>query len=140
MKYEAKVTAIGESVLSFMKIRNSIIIFDNDVPYAYENMVVSHTKSTLTQPIEVGDKLLIADEEYQVSDVGSEANQTLKEHGHCTLVFGVGIKAEMPGQIALEGKKVPRIMIGDMIRFVQYEGRLLSAQRHRPADLGRLHR
>ena len=45
MKYEAKVTAIGESVLSFMKIRNSIIIFDNDVPYAYENMVVSHTKS-----------------------------------------------------------------------------------------------
>lgn len=118
MKYEAKVTAIGESVLSFMKIRNSIIIFDNDVPYAYENMVVSHTKSTLIQPIEVGDKLLIADEEYQVSDVGSEANQTLKEHGHCTLVFGVGIKAEMPGQIALEGKKVPRIMIGDMIIFL----------------------
>ena len=118
MKYEAKVTAIGESVLSFMKIRNSIIIFDNDVPYAYENMVVSHTKSTLTQPIEVGDKLLIADEEYQVSDVGSEANQTLKEHGHCTLVFGVGIKAEMPGQIALEGKRVPRIMIGVMIIFL----------------------
>lgn len=118
MKYEAKITAIGDSVLSFMKIRDSIIIFDSDVPYAYENMVVSHTKGTLMQPVEAGDTLLIADEEYKVNDVGNEANHTLQEHGHCTLVFGIGKKAEMPGQIALEGKKVPRIMVGDMIIFL----------------------
>ena len=39
MKYEAKITSIGESVLTFMKVRNSLILFNNDVPYAYENMV-----------------------------------------------------------------------------------------------------
>lgn len=117
MKYEAKITSIGESVLTFMKVRNSLILFNNDVPYAYENMVVSHTKGTLTKPIEAGDKLIIAEEEYRVNDVGAEANQTLQEHGHCTLVFGIGQKAEMPGQIALEGEKVPRIMVGDTIAF-----------------------
>ena len=78
MKYEAKITSIGESVLTFMKVRNSLILFNNDVPYAYENMVVSHTKGTLTQPIEAGDTLVIAEEAYRVNDVGAEANQTLR--------------------------------------------------------------
>lgn len=54
----ASVTAIGDSVLSFIKVRGSIIIFDKDVPYAYENMVVSHTKGTLKEDIVPGDKLI----------------------------------------------------------------------------------
>ena len=117
MKYEAKITSIGESVLTFMKVRNSLILFNNDVPYAYENMVVSHTKGTLTQPIEGRRHAGYCRRSYRVNDVGAEANQTLKEHGHCTLIFGIGQKAEMPGQIALEGEKVPRIMVGDTITF-----------------------
>ena len=54
----ASVTAIGDSVLSFIKVRGSMIIFDKDVPYAYENMVVSHTKGTLKEDIVPGDKLI----------------------------------------------------------------------------------
>lgn len=118
MKYEATITAIGESVLSYMKIRDSLILFDKDVPPAYESMVVSHTKSQLVADIAAGDKLIIADREYTVSDVGDTANENLREHGHVTLVFGQNKKAEMPGQIALEGMGVPRVMIGDNIIFL----------------------
>lgn len=116
MKYKATVTAIGDSVLSFIKVRGSIILFDKDVPYAYENMVVSHTKGMLKEDIIPGDKLILADWEYTVTDVGSEANKTLREHGHCTLVFGDHKKAEMPGQITLQGP-APRLMVGDSILF-----------------------
>lgn len=118
MKYEVTVTAIGDSVLSFMKIRNSIIIFDNDVPPAYEGMVVSHTKGEVTADIEVGDTLIMADREYKVTGVGEEANKNLREHGHITLIFGEGRTVEMPGQIALDGKAAPRFMIGDSIMFL----------------------
>lgn len=117
MKYEATVTALGDSVLSFMKIRDSLILFDKDVPPAYENMVVSHTKGKLTEDIVPGDRLIIADREYTVSDVGEAANQTIREHGHVTLVFGRK-KAEMPGQITLEQSNAPRVMIGDNIIFL----------------------
>lgn len=117
MKYEATVTAIGDSVLSFMKIRDSLILFDKDVPPAYENMVISHTKGELAEDIVPGDRLIIADREYTVTDVGQVANQTLREHGHVTLVFNQE-KTEMPGQIALKGGHAPRIMIGDVILFI----------------------
>ena len=44
MKYEVTVTGIGDFVLPFMQTRESVILFNKDVPYEYENMVVSHTK------------------------------------------------------------------------------------------------
>lgn len=117
MKYEATVTALGDSVLPFMKIRDSLILFDKDVSPAYENMVVSHTKGKLTEDIVPGDWLIFADREYTVSDVGQIANQTIREHGHVTLVFGKK-KTKMPGQIALEQSGAPRLMIGDNIIFL----------------------
>lgn len=118
MKYEATVTAIGDLVLSFMKIRSSLILFDKDVSPAYENMVISHTKGELKEDIVPGDRLIMADREYTVSDVGEIANQTLREHGHVTLIFGRNKKVEMPGQIALAESGVPRVMIGDSIMFL----------------------
>lgn len=117
MKYTAVVTSIGDSVLQFLQIRNSIIIFDKDVPYAYENMVVSHTKNHLNENIVIGDTLCIGNMKYNVLDVGNCANDTLRQNGHCTIVFNQGCPVEMPGQIAVEGQALPRIMIGDIISF-----------------------
>ncbi|WP_298462749.1 PTS glucitol/sorbitol transporter subunit IIA [uncultured Mitsuokella sp.] len=117
MKYEVTVTAIGDFVLQLMRTRDAIIIFDKDVPYHYMNMVVSHTKSQVREDIVPGDKLYIAGSEYTVTDVGSEAMETLRAHGHVTLVFSGRDKVEQPGQIMLSGGGAPRLMVGDTIRF-----------------------
>lgn len=99
MKYEVTVTAIGDFVLPFMQTRESVILFDKDVPYEYENMVVAHTKATLSADIVPGDKVSLADRSYTVTAVGAEAMKTL------------------PGQIMVKGEGVPRFMVGDVIRF-----------------------
>lgn len=117
MKYEVTVTSIGDFVLQLMMTRESIILFDKDVPYEYQNMVVSHTKSKLMADIVPGDTCFIADREYQVTAVGEVALQTLREHGHCTLLFSGKDKTEQPGEIILQGQGVPRMMVGDRIRF-----------------------
>lgn len=117
MKYEATVTGIGDYVLPFMQTRESVILFNKDVPYEYENMVVSHTKGEVRADIVPGDRLQIADRSYTVTAVGSEAMHTLREKGHCTIVFTGAAETEQPGQIMVRGEGVPRIMVGDTIRF-----------------------
>ena len=113
MKYEVTVTAIGDFVLPFMQTRESVILFNKDVPYEYENMVVAHTKAELA-----ADKVSLADRSYTVTAVGDKAMQTLRENGHCTIVFTGKDTVEQPGQIMVKGDGVPRFMVGDVIRFM----------------------
>ena len=76
-----------------MQTRESVILFDKDVPY----MVVAHTKATLSADIVPGDKVSLADRSYTVTAVGAEAMKTLREHGHCTIVFTGKDVVEQPG-------------------------------------------
>ena len=46
-----------------------------------------------------------------------EAMKTLRENGHCTIVFTGMDAVEQPGQIMVKGDGVPRFMVGDVIRF-----------------------
>lgn len=117
MKYQVTVTAIGDFVLQFLKIRDSLIIFNKDVPYHYKNMVISHTKGKLKEDICVGDTLSLGGVEYIVTAVGEEAMKTLRENGHCTLVFTGKDQVEQPGQIMVSGPIMPRVMVGDIITF-----------------------
>ena len=103
MKYEATVTAIGDFVLPFMQTRESVILFNKDVPYEYENMGGAHTKGELSADIVPGDRLTLADRSYTVTAVGDEALHTLRELGHCTLSFKGGGTAGRPGCIMLQG-------------------------------------
>ena len=117
MKYRVTFTAIGNFALQLLKNRRSLIIFDKDVHYSYEDVVISHTKGTLNADICAGDRLVIAERTYTVSDVGEDANANLRESGHVTLRF-VEESSEavvQPGEILLVGSGLPRIMVGDTL-------------------------
>ena len=118
MKYEVTITNIGDFSLQLLKLRESMILFDKDVSYEYMDMVIAHTIGKLEGDVLVGDKMVIADREYTITAVGDEAMKTLKEHGHCTLVFDGKDKVDQPGQIALQGTGVPRVMVGDTISIL----------------------
>ena len=117
MKYEVTITSIGDHVLQLMQMRESMILFDKDVPYQYSEMVVAHTKGILKEDLVVGDTLHIAGLDYQITAIGENALQTLREHGHFTLVFDGKETVEQPGQIAIHGAAIPRVMVGDLVQF-----------------------
>ncbi|EKU71261.1 PTS glucitol/sorbitol transporter subunit IIA [Selenomonas sp. F0473] len=119
VKYRVAFTAIGDFALQLLQTRGSLIIFDKDVPYAYENMVLSHTKGDLKEDVAPGDTVLIAEREYTVARVGADANKNLRTHGHATLLFAESDDSEelRPGEILLTGARFPRIMVGDLLEI-----------------------
>lgn len=115
MKYKVQITAIGDFVLDLMHNRDSIVIFNKDVPAALSNVVVSHTIAPLKEDPAVGDNVVIADREYTIRAIGEDAIRTLRENGHVTFIFGDDREIQQPGEIVLGGDKAPRIMVGDSI-------------------------
>ena len=105
MKFRSKITGNGPDAFAFLgdPETNFIIIFNNDAPPALEELCVLHEPAELLADVETGDTFVIANKVFNVSAVGSEANETLRGLGHCTVDFKGGPEAERPGCIMLEG-------------------------------------
>ena len=121
MKYQVKVTGLGEDALAFWgeDDNNFIIIFNEDAPPELADLSVLHTKGELKEPPAVGDTLKICDKSFKITAVGYEALKTLPELGHCTIDFRGGSEPDRPGCIMVEGDELlpEDIKIGGMIEI-----------------------
>ena len=115
IKYDVTVTAVGNLARTFLENNNSIIILDEGIRPNLADMVVQHTPCELKASIEKGDKLTVGAAEFTVISVGDVANDTIREEGHCTLVFNA--EGSMPGQIILKGPMLPILQSGSHIIF-----------------------
>ena len=115
IKYEVNVTAIGKLARKFLESNSSVILLDEGAHPNLAEMVIEHTPGDLTADIAAGDTLTIGKQKYKVVRVGENANDTIRESGHCTLIFNA--KGSMPGQIEVEGTAVPSLMQGAKISF-----------------------
>lgn len=104
MKYFTKIQKLGKDSLTFLgdPDSNFIILFNDNAPAAFEDLCVLHTIEELRADIEPGDFLLINEKGFEVTAVGTEANKTLRELGHCTVSFKGGPEAERPGCIMVQ--------------------------------------
>ena len=116
-KYEVTVTAIGNLARTFLENNSSVIILNEGIRPNLADMVLEHTPSELTEDIAVGDKLKFGSREYEIVSVGDVANDTIREEGHCTLVFNA--QGSMPGQIIVKGSAPPMLMVGAKISFIK---------------------
>lgn len=113
MKYEVTIVEIGEMVEELLE-QDMLILYDDNAPRDLADISVLHTISTLKEDVVVGDKLTIGEFEYKVTGVGNVANETLKDLGHCTLMFDASSEPNLPGMISLEGEK-PNVKVGDKL-------------------------
>lgn len=105
MKYGTKITGNGPDAFAFLgdPDTNFIILFNNDAPPELAELCVLHEPAELMADVEAGDTFILANKVFTVSAVGSEANETLRGLGHCTVDFKGGPEPERPGCIMLEG-------------------------------------
>ena len=115
VKYEVSVTAIGKLASKFLETNNSIILLDEETHPNLAEMVIEHTTSELKGTITVGDTLTLGKQKYKITRVGENVNETIRENGHCTLLFNT--TGSMPGQIELEGSAVPPLSVGVKFTF-----------------------
>lgn len=115
VKYEVTVTAIGKLARKFLETNNSVILLDEGAHPNLAEMVIEHTPYELTADIAAGDTLTVGKQKYKVVRVGENANDTIRESGHCTLLFNA--KGSMPGQIEVEGGIAPSLSQGLKFSF-----------------------
>ena len=115
IKYDVKITAVGNLARTFLDNNNSVIILNEGVRPNLADMVVEHTVTELTADIVAGDRLKIGNTDFKVVSVGDVANDTIREEGHCTIV--INAEGSMPGQIIVKGSVPPRLHLGDTIQF-----------------------
>ena len=118
-KYEVTVTAIGNLARTFLENNSSVIILNEGIRPNLADMVLEHTPADLTEDIVAGDMLKFGSREYEIVNVGDVANDTIREEGHCTLVFNA--QGSMPGQIIVKGSAPPMLMVGAKIAFTKKE-------------------
>ena len=116
-KYEVTVTAIGNLARTFLENNSSVIILNEGIRPNLADMVLEHTPGELTEDIVVGDSLKFGSREYEIVSVGEVANDTIREEGHCTLVFNA--QGSMPGQIIVKGAAPPMLSVGANIAFIK---------------------
>ncbi len=116
MVYKSEITHFGDIALDFLG-DNMLILFNEGAPPELAELAVCHKKANLSREIRVGDKFSLGDNEYEVIDIGWEANDTFKMLGHCSLIFKDSGVADLPGQIVLKGESLPNLKIGDIIKI-----------------------
>jgi len=117
MDYKTTITNIGDMVAEFIE-QGSVIVYNDNAPQELRELAVAHTIATLEKDVSIGDVVICGDKDYVVTAVGSEANETLRSMGHCTLSFGGADSAELPGYLELKGDGMPQIKIEDKFEVV----------------------
>lgn len=117
MKFKVKVVKIGDLVEELLA-EKMMILFNSDVPEDLAEISVLHTIDDLKEDVRPGDQIKIGKYEYRITGVGSEANKTLRELGHCTLKFNGSSEPDLPGVVNIDGV-IQDIKVGDIISIFQ---------------------
>lgn len=116
IKYQGKVLSIGPLVEEF-KQAGILVFFGENAPEELLEFSIIHDAHDLKEPVASGDVVSINTEQFKVLAVGDVANTNLAKLGHLILKFNGDDTARLPGDVNLEAKPVPEILIGTEIKI-----------------------
>jgi PTS system glucitol/sorbitol-specific IIA component len=112
--YSTTVTAVGELVPDFAE-QGVLVFFGENAPAELHEFSIIHTPDVQTRAPQVGDKISLADNHYNVLAVGSVASDNLLNLGHLDLKANGLTEPEMPGDVNVEAVSLPVVKIGDRL-------------------------
>ena len=103
MKFQVTIVGHGAEALEFLNDSDNsfFILFNENAPEELAEISVLHTISAVYKEPAPGDTMKIGDKEFKITAVP----YTLRELGHCTVNFGGGEEAALPGYIMLKGSE-----------------------------------
>jgi glucitol/sorbitol PTS system EIIA component len=116
--YQSRVTEIGSQVGLFLE-EKMFILFNESAPADLRDVAIVHTHCSLEEDIKVGDELVIDNQSFKITSVGSKANETMRDLGHTTVALNGSTESEMPGTICVEEKEIPSINVSSQLIFRQ---------------------
>ena len=116
--YENEIKEIGSSVDEFFG-GGMFIIFGENAPAELREYCHIVSVNPINGTIAPGQYLRIDDNEYLITAVGKEAQQTLSKLGHMTINMSGKTNAELPGTLYTEKAAVPRLDVGAKIWIIE---------------------
>ena len=112
--YSTTITAVGELVPEFAE-QGVLVFFGENAPLELHEFSIIHTPDVQTRAPQVGDTIMLANNEYNVLAVGSVASDNLLNLGHLDLKANGLAEPEMPGDVNVEAMMLPTVQIGDRL-------------------------
>ena len=120
LKYDRRVTSVGELIGEFVSA-GILIFFGAGAPEELAEFSVIHEGAPLLEPVAPGDVVTVAGEAYAVLAVGDVANSNLANLGHLVLKANGLDAPELPGDVCVEAKSFPSIVVGDTFSIASPE-------------------
>jgi glucitol/sorbitol PTS system EIIA component len=115
--YSTTVTAVGELVPDFAE-QGVLVFFGENAPAELHEFSIIHTPDVQTRAPQVGDRITLAQNIYNVLAVGSVASDNLLNLGHLDLKANGLTEPEMPGDVNVEAVSLPVVKIGDRLTVI----------------------
>jgi PTS system glucitol/sorbitol-specific IIA component len=116
IKYQGKILSIGPLVEDF-KQAGILVFFGENAPEELIEFSIIHDACELKKPLAAGDMVSINNVKFKILAVGDVANTNLANLGHLILKFNGDHIARLPGDVNLEAKPVPEILVGTEIKI-----------------------
>jgi PTS system glucitol/sorbitol-specific IIA component len=94
-----------------------VVLFSDRAPEELREFAILHDGTTLSAPIIPGDWVVFDHERYRVLAVGAVANSNLSNLGHLVMKCNGLSEPDMPGDICVESKSLPKIRVGSVLRI-----------------------
>lgn len=117
IKLRSAVVAIGDSVEEFRAAR-VLVFFNAGAPEELAEFSVLHEATINLATVASGDSLRLGAETFDVLAVGEVANQNLANLGHLVVKADGRTEPEMLGDVCVEARDLPRLVVGDEIEIL----------------------
>ena len=115
--YQSTVTAVGELVSDF-RDQGILVFFGEGAPVELHEFSILHKVEVSVRAPKVGDVIRINNEAFNVLAVGSVASDNLLNLGHLDLKANGLTEAELPGDVNVEARQLPKIKVGDKLEVI----------------------
>lgn len=115
-KYTATIMNIGPLTSEFVEA-GILVLFGQDAPEELKEFAILHDGTQLLAPMAAGDKLQLGAEVFRILAVGEVANSNLGNLGHLVIKFNGQTEPELPGDVCVEARPLPKIEAGLVLQI-----------------------
>jgi glucitol/sorbitol PTS system EIIA component len=115
--YKNKIINIGPLANTFLE-EKMLILFGNNAPQDLKDFCYNIDVVDADGEIKAGQKLLINNEEFEITAVGNLVQRNLTNLGHITLRFDGTTTPKLPGTLYLEDKEIPAIELNTELKII----------------------
>ncbi|KXT77474.1 PTS glucitol/sorbitol transporter subunit IIA [Streptococcus sp. DD13] len=117
--FETTVTKIGPDAQNMIDEANMFILFGDGAPDDLADYCFTHNCRKVAGDIHPGGYLVIDDEEYLITAVGSVVSKNLSTLGHITVALDGSTEVTLPGTLHIQVTVPPVIQQGSVIQIYE---------------------